>query len=59
MHVAIAVLTIIASFKWANWKNWREYHASMFLISSHIFKSYPIYWLFYLDYFMGGNFGIV
>ncbi|PLS08646.1 CBO0543 family protein [Neobacillus cucumis] len=34
MHVTIAILTILASFKWANWKNWRAYHASMFFIST-------------------------
>lgn len=34
MHVAITIFTIIASIKWADWKNWREYHASMFFIST-------------------------
>ncbi len=34
MHVAITLLTILASLKWGNWKNWREYHASMFFIST-------------------------
>ncbi|MEH7413822.1 CBO0543 family protein, partial [Neobacillus drentensis] len=34
MHVAIGILTILASFKWADWKNWRKYHASMSFIST-------------------------
>ncbi|UPO90794.1 CBO0543 family protein [Niallia sp. Man26] len=34
MHVAITLLTIIASLKWGDWKNWRKYHASMFFIST-------------------------
>lgn len=34
MHVAIAILTILASLKLGNWKNWREYHASMFFIAT-------------------------
>lgn len=34
MHVAITLLTILASFKWGNWKSWREYHASMLFIAT-------------------------
>lgn len=34
MHIAITILTIMASIKWGDWKNWREYHASMFFIST-------------------------
>ncbi|ULT54685.1 hypothetical protein L1999_16165 [Neobacillus drentensis] len=34
MHIAITILTILASFKWADWKNWRDYHASMYFIST-------------------------
>jgi hypothetical protein len=34
MHIAITILTILASFKWADWKNWRVYHASMYFIST-------------------------
>lgn len=34
MHVAITGLTILASFKWGNWSNWREYQASMFFIAT-------------------------
>ena len=35
MHIAITVFIIIASFKWGNWRKWREYHASMFFISTY------------------------
>ncbi|WP_462412807.1 CBO0543 family protein [Neobacillus sp. Marseille-QA0830] len=34
MHVAISILTILASLKWGNWKNWRQYHASMYFIAT-------------------------
>jgi hypothetical protein len=34
MHIAITLLTILASFKWGKWKNWREYHASMLFIAT-------------------------
>lgn len=34
MHVALVSLTILASLKWGDWKNWRNYHASMFFIST-------------------------
>ncbi|WP_042455872.1 CBO0543 family protein [Neobacillus dielmonensis] len=58
MHVAIAVLTIIASFKWGDWKNWREYHASMFFIATggllyeYIVKENTL-WKFYPDLLYG------
>jgi hypothetical protein len=34
MHVAITILTILASFKWGNWKRWREYHPGMLFIAT-------------------------
>ncbi|WP_404328432.1 CBO0543 family protein [Mesobacillus maritimus] len=58
MHVAIAVLTIMASFKWGNWKNWREYHASMFFIATggllyeYIVKGNTL-WKFHPDFLYG------
>jgi hypothetical protein len=58
MHVAIAVLTIMASFKWGNWKNWREYHASMFFIATggllyeYIVKENTL-WKFHPDFLFG------
>lgn len=58
MHVAIAVLTIMASLKWGNWKNWREYHASMFficvggLLYEYIVKENTL-WKFHPDFLYG------
>ncbi|MEH7545518.1 MULTISPECIES: CBO0543 family protein [Bacillaceae] len=58
MHVAIAILTILASFKWADWKNWREYHASMYFISTgglmyeYIVKENTL-WKFHPDFLYG------
>ncbi|MEH7504398.1 CBO0543 family protein [Neobacillus drentensis] len=34
MHVAITLLTILASLKLGKWKSWREYHASMLFIAT-------------------------
>jgi len=58
MHVAITLLTILASLKWGNWKNWREYHASMFFISTggllyeFIVKENTL-WKFHPDFLYG------
>ena len=58
MHVAITLLTISASFKWGDWKNWREYHASMLFISTggllyeYIVKEDTL-WKFHPDFFYG------
>jgi hypothetical protein len=58
MHVAIAILTIIASFKWGKWKNWREYQASMFFIATggmlyeYIVKENTL-WKFHPDFLYG------
>ncbi|PLR95040.1 CBO0543 family protein [Bacillus sp. T33-2] len=58
MHVAIAILTIAASLKWGNWKNWREYHATMFFIATggllyeYIVKEDTL-WKFHPDFLYG------
>jgi hypothetical protein len=58
MHVAIAVLTIMASLKWGNWKYWREYHASMLficvggLLYEYIVKENTL-WKFHPDFLYG------
>lgn len=58
MHVAIALLTIIASFKWGDWKTWRKYHASMFFIATggllyeYIVKENTL-WKFHPDFLYG------
>ncbi|WEG12080.1 hypothetical protein PU629_18445 [Pullulanibacillus sp. KACC 23026] len=58
MHVAIALLTLLASLKWADWKNWRTYHASMFFIATggllyeFMVKDYSL-WKFHPDILYG------
>ena len=58
MHLAITLLTILASLKWGDWKNWREYHASMFFISTggllyeFIVKENTL-WKFHPDFLYG------
>jgi hypothetical protein len=58
MHVAITLLTILASLKWGDWKNWREYQASMFFISTggllyeFIVKENTL-WKFHPDFLYG------
>ena len=64
MHVAIAVLTILASFKWGNWNNWREYHASMFFIATggllyeYMVKDYSL-WKFHPDFLYGHSMVVI
>jgi len=64
MHFAIALLTIMASFKWGNWKNWREYHASMFFISTggllyeYIVKENTL-WKFHPDFLYGHEMTVI
>ncbi|NHM31813.1 CBO0543 family protein [Neobacillus terrae] len=64
MHLAITVFTIIASFKWGDWKNWREYHASMLFIAAggllyeYIVKEYTL-WKFHPDFLYGHGMTVV
>lgn len=64
MHVAIAILTIIASLIWGQWKNWREYHASMFFIATggllyeYIVKDYTL-WSFHSDFLIGNDMTVI
>ncbi|WP_251527833.1 CBO0543 family protein [Metabacillus litoralis] len=64
MHIAIAILTIMASFKWGNWRNWREYHASMFFIATggllyeYIVKDYAL-WEFHPDLLYGQDMTVI
>lgn len=64
MHIAIAFLTIIASFKWGNWRNWRKYHASMFFISTggllyeYIVKDNTL-WKFHPDLLYGHDMVVI
>lgn len=37
MHLSIGILVIIASLKWANWKEWQKYYPTiLFLIASNL-----------------------
>ncbi|RFU61028.1 CBO0543 family protein [Peribacillus glennii] len=64
MHVAIAILTIIASLKWGNWRTWREYHASMLFIATggllyeYIVKDYSL-WKFHPDLLFGHDVTVI
>jgi hypothetical protein len=64
MHVAIALLTIFASFKWGNWKSWREYHASMLFIATggllyeYIVKENTL-WKFHPDLLYGNDMTVI
>lgn len=64
MHVAIALLTIFASFKWGNWKSWREYHASMLFIATggllyeYIVKENTL-WKFHPDLLYGHGMTVI
>src|SRR4051812_2897130 len=64
MHVAIAVLTVLASFKWGNWKHWREYHASMLFIATggllyeYIVKENTL-WRFHPDFLYSNEITVI
>jgi hypothetical protein len=64
MHVVIAVLTIIASLKWGNWKSWREYQGSMFficvggLLYEYIVKENTL-WKFQPDFLYGQEMTVI
>lgn len=64
MHLAIAILTVLASFKWANWKNWRKYHASMFFIAcggllyEYLVKEHSL-WKFHPDFLYGHSMTVI
>jgi hypothetical protein len=34
MHIAVSILTILASIRWGRWKDWREFHPSMLFIAT-------------------------
>ncbi|RFU62611.1 hypothetical protein D0469_20420 [Peribacillus saganii] len=64
MHVAIAILTILASFKWGNWRTWRDYHASMLFIATggllyeYIVKDFTL-WKFKPDLLYGHDMTVI
>ncbi|PLT28904.1 CBO0543 family protein [Peribacillus deserti] len=64
MHVAITIFTIIASLRWAEWKKWRDYHASMLFISAggllyeYIVKDHSL-WKFHPDLLYGKEMTVI
>lgn len=64
MHVGITILTIMASFKWGNWSNWRQYHASMFFIATggllyeYMVKDHTL-WKFHPDFLYGHEMTVI
>lgn len=64
MHVAIALFTIACSLKWGNWKDWRNYHASMFFIATggllyeFIVKDHSL-WKFHPDFLYGHDMTVI
>lgn len=64
MHVAIAILTLIASLIWGKWNNWREYHASMLFIATsgllyeYIVQDYSL-WKFRPDLLYGHEMTVI
>lgn len=64
MHVAIAIMTILASLKWANWKNWRQHHPGMLFIATggllyeYIVKGHSL-WKFHPDFLYGTDMTVI
>lgn len=64
MHLVIALLTILASLKWGDWKKWREYHPSMFFIATggllyeYIVKENTL-WKFHPDFLYGHEMTVI
>ncbi|WP_409299912.1 CBO0543 family protein [Peribacillus sp. SCS-155] len=64
MHVAITILTVLASFKWGNWKEWKKYHASMFFIATggllyeYMVKDYTL-WKFHPDFLFNHDMTVI
>ncbi len=59
MHLAIAIVSVLAVWRWADWKNWEKYHATILYIAlgnlMYFFLTYH-HWLwrinpdFYMNY---------
>ena len=64
MHIGIAIITILSSLKWADWKGWREYHPSMFFIATggllyeYIVKENTL-WKFHPDLLYGHEMTVI
>lgn len=64
MHVIIAILTVIASFKWGDWKKAKEYQSSMLFIATggllyeYIVKDHTL-WKFHADLLYGHQMTVI
>jgi len=55
MHLAITLLTILATWRWADWRNWTRYQSSMFYIAAggllyEYLTKYHTMWRFHSDF---------
>lgn len=64
MHISIAILTIIASLKWGDWKNWRKHQAGMLftagggMLYEYIVNGYSL-WKFHPDFLIGHEMTVI
>ena len=55
MHLAVALFTVFAAWRWGDWRQWKQYHTSMLYIMSagflyeYLTKDY-ILWVFHPDF---------
>lgn len=48
MHLAIVILTIAITWRWADWKNWSKYHSTMIFVA----MANLLYNFIYHDHFL-------
>lgn len=54
MHLAITLITIFATWRWADWRSWKHYQPSMFYVATggllyeYLTKNYTM-WKFHAD----------
>ncbi|WP_335869454.1 CBO0543 family protein [Bacillus sp. 2205SS5-2] len=64
MHLAIAIIVVLSCYRWGNWNNWREYHASMFFITTggllyeFMVKDFSL-WKFHPDFLYGHDITVI
>jgi hypothetical protein len=55
LHLAVALFTVFAAWRWGDWRQWKQYHTSMLFIASagflyeYLTKDY-ILWVFHPDF---------
>lgn len=55
MHFSLALFSVVATWKWAHWKNWEHYHSTMlFILSGGLLYEYMTrdntMWVFHPDF---------